>query len=113
MEFESLVEEGRYQEAFNQLDPKGLEDASYRYQAQYDILNVLIHGRKVKKEGLFTYQAFLKYPDSISWTILGCKVLVNYLDTGTVDTETLETMKKYNPDKLLWLKPLQDLNKPR
>jgi len=117
LDLEDLVKAGRYQEAFKQLDPKGLEDASYDYKVTYDILNVLVNGRSIRKEELYIYPTYQKYPESYAWTMLSAKVLLIYLETGKVDTKAIQDLedflKKYYPNRLFWIKALKDLDKTK
>ncbi len=115
IEFDTLVKEKNYKEAFSQINPEGIENSQYSYKIQYDILNVLVNGRSVKKEDLVTYKAFLKFPDSYSWSMLSAKVLVNYLETGNIDNDAIKELTRflqnYNKDKLFWADAIKDIKK--
>lgn len=111
--FQNLVEDRKYEEAFKQLSPEGLESYTYGHKVSYDILNVLVNGRKIKKEELFIYKTFTKYPHSAAWTMLSAKILIIYLDTGKIDQETIELFEKYVPknskNNYFWINALKDL----
>ncbi len=96
------------------LNPNRLEAAAYDLKISYDILNVLVNGNKVRKEDLFTYEAYKKHPHSIAWTMLSAKILIIYMDTGKLDQKTIKTFEKYVPKhsnhNYFWLKALKDLN---
>ena len=113
VDFKDLVKDARYKEAFNMLSPEGLNSASYDLKVSYDILNVLLNEEKIKKEDLFIYETFKKYPNSIAWTMLSAKILIIYLDTGKLDNQTIEDFEKYVPKhskhNYFWLKALKDL----
>ena len=112
-DFKGLVQDGRYEEAFKMIDPKGLKSSTYDSQISYDILNVLVNGKKVKKEDLYIYETYKKYPNSIAWTMLSAKILIIYMDTGKLDQETIAIFEKYVPKhskhNYYWLKALNDL----
>ena len=111
--FEDLVKDGRYRDAFKMLSSDGLESSAYDLQISYDILNVLVNGKKIRKEDLFIYKTYKKYPESIAWTMLSAKILIIYLDTGKIDEKTVNDFKiwvpKYSKHNYFWLKALQDL----
>ena len=113
-DFKDLVKDGRYEEAFKMLNPDNLNSAAYDLQISYDILNVIVNGNKIKKEDLFTYKTYKKYPESIAWTMLSAKILIIYLDTGELDEQTIKDFErwvpKYSKHNYFWLKVLKDLN---
>jgi len=113
IKFKDFVKDGEYIEAHRMFIPYGLELATYDYQISYDILNVLVYGKKIAKKDLLIYDTYKKYPDSIAWTMLAAKILVIYIDTGKIDKETVELFEKYVPKhskhNYFWLKALKDL----
>jgi hypothetical protein len=115
MNFKDSIKKGNYKEAFELLNTDGLELSTYDLQVSYDILNVLVNGRNIKKEDLYTYKTYKKYPNSIAWTMLSTKILIIYLDTGKLDKNAIETFEKYVPKhskhNYFWLKALKNLRK--
>ena len=112
-DFQYLVKERQYKKAFETLTSQGLENAPYDNQIAYDILNVLVNGKKVRKEDLFTYETYKNYPNSKAWTMLSAKILIIYLDTEQLDKETIDLFEKYVPQhskhNYFWLNALKDL----
>ncbi|WP_428738595.1 hypothetical protein [Sulfurimonas sp.] len=117
VDFEDLVKSRHYQEAFDQLEKDSLIDSTYTNKVQYDILNVFLHGRTIKKNELLIYSSYLEYPNSNNWTMLSAKALIVYLDTGHINPKILQDLQTdftyFSQDKAYWFDVIKHLNNPR
>ncbi|TAA48560.1 hypothetical protein [Corallincola spongiicola] len=94
-DWQDLVEDGHYEEAFSQLDRGAIAHTNlYSNMLAYDILNVVVHRDAVTQDELLCSPVLAKYPNSFSWTMQSCKLLQSYLANGTLDQEILPVLER-------------------
>ena len=90
------IERGQFREALLDFNPQGLTDVDLPYKVVYDLLNVLVNKRKVKK--IFCRDSYNKYPHSYSYTIKICGILIIFVSTGKIDQKKMHDLEQYFKD---------------
>jgi hypothetical protein len=91
---ESLLKNKHYDHAILSLNPEKLtapDNASYRII--YDLLNVKIRKRNVKK--LYCFDDYQKNPDDYQYSSLLCDLLIDYLQDGKIESDHIKIVEEY------------------
>jgi hypothetical protein len=90
----TLLKNKSYERALLSMDPDKLnEPGNAKYKIVYDMLNVRIKRRTVKK--LYCFDDFQKNPDDYQYSNLICDLLVDYLREGKVGTDHIKLVEEY------------------
>lgn len=90
----TLLKNKNYERAILSLNPAKLnapEGAQYRII--YDLLNVKIKKRAVKK--LYCFDEYQKNPDDYQYSNLLCDLLIDYLRYGKIENERIKNVEDY------------------
>jgi hypothetical protein len=117
-----MVKSGEYSEAFSQLNKDEIVRVNFgSSMLKYDVLNVLVNKRSVKKEKLLFLERYKKYSESLAWTVKSFIALLEYLDTGNLSPTTVDwlewcrtDMKKRSEwkDQIFWIDAILTLHQP-
>jgi hypothetical protein len=90
----SLITSKNYEKAILSLNPESLSfSENYHYRIVYDLLNVKIKKRSVKK--LYCYEDYQKNPDDYQYSNLLCDLLVDYLHDGKLGNDHIKVVEEY------------------
>ncbi|MDQ2070338.1 hypothetical protein [Natronospira bacteriovora] len=113
--FHSHIRSGNYHEAYQMvdLDAVGREGQTYSFLATFDLVNIHVHGREVDK--LHCRSVHDAHPNSYSYSVRLCAILIQYLDQGEVDQKRIDAMAEVIEDNYRRLRFLidaaEDLNR--
>lgn len=90
----TLLKNKSYERALLSMDPEKFnEPGNARYKIVYDMLNVKIKKRAVKK--LYCFDDYQKNPDDYQYSNLLCDLLVDYLREGRVGNDHIRVVEEY------------------
>lgn len=90
----TLLKNKSYERALLSLNPEKLaEPENARYRIVYDLLNVKIKKRMVKK--LYCFEDFQKNPEDYQYSNLLCDLLVDYLRDGKLGNDHYKVVEEY------------------
>ena len=90
----TLIKNKSYEKALLSINPESLNDPrNAKYKIVYDLLNVKVKKRSVKK--LFCFDSFQKDPDDYQYSNLLCDTLVDYLREGKVGNDHIKLIEEY------------------
>lgn len=90
----ALFKNKSYERALLSMDPDKLEEpGNSRYKIVYDMLNVKVKKRSVKK--LYCYDDFQKDPEDYKYSNLLCDMLNDYLRVGKVENYHIKIIEEY------------------
>lgn len=94
VEFKKLIQNKLYERALLSMDPDTfLDPTNARYKIIYDMLNVKIRKRAVKK--LYCFSDFQKNPEDYQYSNLLCDLLIDYLKSGKIDNSHIKVVEEY------------------
>ncbi|MDO9182338.1 MAG: hypothetical protein Q7U04_08005, partial [Bacteriovorax sp.] len=89
-----LLTNKKYEKAILCLNPdKLIEPSNEQYRIIYDLLNVKIRKRAVKK--LFCFEDNQKNPDAYQYSNLLCDLLIDYLRDGKLGSDHYKVVEEY------------------
>ncbi|WP_127717378.1 hypothetical protein [Halobacteriovorax sp. HLS] len=108
----SLVEKKSYKEALSLINGSNIETRDINTKIKYDILRGLVIGKK--KFPLACEEVLNKYPNSFSWRMKTCKVLIQYQNKKVPSKDDiagiLSSLKKDRSESMVYLvNALEDL----
>ncbi len=116
------MKDGKYEKAFSQLNKESIVFNNFgQSMLTYDILNVLVNKRSVKKEELLFSERYNLYPNSYAWTIRSFVALTEYLETGNLTSETVDILEWCRTDmstrsewedQIFWIDAILTLHQP-
>ncbi len=90
----ALLKNKSYERALLSMDPDKLNDPeNSHYRIVYDLLNVRVKRRAVKK--LYCYDDFQKDPEDYKYSNLLCELLVDYLREGKIENSHIKFVEEY------------------
>jgi hypothetical protein len=90
----NLLNNKLYEKAILSLNPDQLNDPqNSQYRIIYDLLNVKIKKRAVKK--LYCFDEYQKNPDDYQYSNLLCDLLVDYLRDGILGNDHIKVVEEY------------------
>ena len=91
---ETLIKNKLYEKAILSLNPEKLnEPENAHYRAIYDLLNVKIKKRAVKK--LYCFNDYQKDPEDYQYSNLICDLLIDYLRDGKLGNDHIKVVEEY------------------
>lgn len=111
----NLLKNKAYEKAILSLNPEKLnEPANAQYRIVYDLLNVKIKKRAVKK--LYCFDDYQKNPEDYQYSNLLCDLLIDFLRDGKLGNDHIkiveESFFKDNLKEIYLLQVAKDLKKP-
>lgn len=89
-----LLKNKSYERALLSMNPDGLASPdNKKYRIVYDLLNVKVKKRSVKK--LYCYDEYQKNPDDYQYSNLICSLLVDYLQDGKIGNDHIKVVEEY------------------
>jgi len=105
------IKNKEYLDAYSDFNRNGLKGADIGLKITYDILNVLVHKKKVKH--LLCTPLFERFPNSYSYSMKICKILMMYMSTNKISQELISDLEKYfqegHKDKIYLLSAVKDI----
>lgn len=90
----SLLKKKSFEKAILSLNPEYLKNSlDPHYQIVYDLLNVIIKKRSVKR--LYCSDEFQKDPDAYQYSNLLCGLLIDYLHDGKLGSAHIKIVEEY------------------
>ncbi len=90
----TLLKNKTYERALLSMDPEKLNDPeNIKYKIVYDMLNVKIKKRSVKK--LYCFDDFQKNPEDYQYSNLLCDLLVDYIRDGKIGNDHIKIVEEY------------------
>ena len=90
----ALIENKAYEKAILSLNPEKLNaTTNARYRIIYDLLNVKIKRRAVKK--LYCFDDYQKDPEGYQYSNLLCDLLIDYLRDGKLGGDHIKVVEEY------------------
>lgn len=108
---DELMKEGKAQEALKLLGPIDPESANINELVRYDLLGAAALGKKASPP-LLCLNTLRKYPTSHTWTMKVCRFLDDWKEERKSKesiSSIKEQFKKENPERLFWMKLLEQL----
>lgn len=94
VKLKTLIENKLYERALLSMNPNHFVDQeNARYKIIYDMLNVKIHKKSVRK--LYCLNDFQKNPEDYQYSSLLCDLLINYLKDGKIDSSHIKVLEEY------------------
>ena len=89
-----LLKNKLYEKAILSLNPEKLNDPlNAKYRIIYDLLNVKIKKRAVKK--LYCFEEYQKNPEDYQYSNLLCDFLIDYLRDGKLENDHFKVIEEY------------------
>ena len=90
----SLINNKQYERAILSLNPDHLNNSeNSQYRIIYDLLNVKIKKRSVKK--LYCFDDYQKNPEDYQYSNLLCDLLIDYLKDGKLGNDHIKVVEEY------------------
>ena len=90
----SLINNKLYEKAILSLNPEHLDEVeNSHYRIIYDLLNVKIKKRSVKK--LYCFDDYQKNPEDYQYSNLLCDLLIDYLKDGKLGNDHINVVEEY------------------
>ncbi len=89
-----LVKNKNYEKAILSLNPENfIHPENEKFKILYDLLNVRIRKRSVKK--LYCYESLQRNPEDYQYSNLLCDLLESYLHDGKINSENYKVIEEY------------------
>jgi tetratricopeptide (TPR) repeat protein len=96
IEMRTLIKEKKFSEALLQMNPDGIMFSTIVQKTTYDLLNILVNKKSVKK--LLCEDTYKNYPKAFSYSMKICASLIKYRDgkwIGATRSADLHDLKVY------------------
>ena len=111
-QIERDIEQGKFTKAYLGFNPNGLEHTDIGTKTTYDLLNIIVNKKKVKK--LLCRPIYDKYPKAYSYSMKVCKILKKFRKEGKISPKYITNLENYfksnHQDKKYVLKAVKHLS---
>jgi tetratricopeptide (TPR) repeat protein len=106
-----LVERREYPKALLMINPLNLDEIDINSKIRFDILNTIVLGRT--KHRLHCEKVLNKYPNTATFTMDACAILVNYMHGEKISAKTIDSLiaetERESIEHVYLVKALRDL----